>query len=790
MIPNIPALGIRFDIGKIESGNYGTECWKVLWRAVDIDKLRGAFLFEGDTAATLNGNENVYCIAVQTYNTAIVSDIRAALDRSAEFQKVAASPRFAEGSQLVREALPDAGQIDSAGNLIGNAGNSRAALGAVLKEKQSSLQEGKASTPVPERNKPASSRTANLPPISSLEELLDFLLTNFGEKNKWQFWVSPEELCDIAERYADILQVQWLEGSCGLSVDMTYVTFFSKGKAGANIALHGLFPFSTVSEANNFCHDKRDNLEYLFGQLEGLWGIQDKVAVNFSGRSHSNWVSDEDYEKEEDIDAFDLWPHIWRKSEVLGISLSSKPKMPTKPMPEEKPQPVNQKPKTTQPAAIPLPEPNDIPSHELPLLVDLSLLKLKVTQSEVVDSIATTGQQSAKYSPKEGYKMVVVHLRGTIPYRCRVTLRTDEFAAVFEQSVTNQKGEKEVVVDVRQSSAMAKDDDWNIPPQNGTSTSTYYYWQSDSSTIDLKAAFIIPAYITEFFVRYPAGATEAMREADQVETGMEQGREEHKMNMPGKTTSHELPILVDLAQFGLHMIRTEVVDWIESEGVDWTGSAGPQKTKLSPTSEHYMVVVHLRGTIPYPCRVTLRTDEFAAIYDKMTTNYQGKNEISSEVQKSSAMACGTSGEEDHWSITPEDGVLMLNRSYRQTELSNIVFKAAFSLPKDIATFSVRYPTGVSEAIVLPGKPGGGSSCFVATAAFSASSLEVAILRRYRDERLRSNLVGRQFIALYHKVSPPLARWIAGSSARRALARRLLMPIVRGAQKSMKWIADK
>jgi len=172
------------------------------------------------------------------------------------------------------------------------------------------------------RKKPASNRTKNLPSISSLKELLNFLLTNFGEKNRWEFWVTPEELCDIVERYADILQVQWDVHPCGLSEDMTYVTLFNKGKAGENTALNGLFPFPTETEAKQFCYDQRANLEYLFGQLEDLWGIQGRFATNFNGKSLSNSVDDKYYTREHDIEAFDLWPRICRRCGALGISLS------------------------------------------------------------------------------------------------------------------------------------------------------------------------------------------------------------------------------------------------------------------------------------------------------------------------------------------------------------------------------------------------------------------------------------------------------------------------------------
>lgn len=354
MIPNMPALGIRFDIGKIESGAYGYECWKVFWRAVSIEKLSGALLFEGDTAATLNGREYVYCIAVQSINTTIFDEIQVALEQSTEFKRIAASPRFVKNNHVVGEPLPDAGRVDSAGNLVGKAYHSRSALGTVLKERRQLSQADQPSIAVPERKKPASSRTANLPAISSLEELLDFLLANFGEKKKWQFWVTPEELCDIVEQYADILQVQWYEGSCGLSVDMTYVTLFNKGKAGKNIALHGLFPFATAEAAKQYCYDKGEHPEYLFGQLEGLYGIQGKFATSFSGDSHSNWVNDAAYKKEQDIGAFDLWPRIYHRREALGISLSSEPNKPAKSASTIEEQSAARKPDTTLPTTKPL----------------------------------------------------------------------------------------------------------------------------------------------------------------------------------------------------------------------------------------------------------------------------------------------------------------------------------------------------------------------------------------------------------------------------------------------------
>ncbi len=138
--------------------------------------------------------------------------------------------------------------------------------------------------------------------------------------------IDPHDV-DLVSKYADILQVQWSEAPSGISEDTTYVTIFEKGKAGRNIALFGLFSFATESEAKKFCYDKRNNLEYLFGQLEDLYGIQGRFATNFRGESHSNYVNEENYKKELNINASDLWPRIFQRRIALGISHSSKPEI-------------------------------------------------------------------------------------------------------------------------------------------------------------------------------------------------------------------------------------------------------------------------------------------------------------------------------------------------------------------------------------------------------------------------------------------------------------------------------
>ena len=76
---------------------------------------------------------------------------------------------------------------------------------------------------------------------------------------------------------------------------------------------------------------------------------------------------------------------------------------------------------------------------------------------------------------------------------------------------------------------------------------------------------------------------------------------------------------------------------------------------------------------------------------------------------------------------------------------------------------------------------GGSAqgfCFIATAAYGDyNHPQVRVLRRFRDQVLARSAFGRAFIRAYYAASPPLARFIAEGSVRRAVTRALLWPLV-------------
>jgi len=70
------------------------------------------------------------------------------------------------------------------------------------------------------------------------------------------------------------------------------------------------------------------------------------------------------------------------------------------------------------------------------------------------------------------------------------------------------------------------------------------------------------------------------------------------------------------------------------------------------------------------------------------------------------------------------------------------------------------------------------SCFVATASFGTLfHPSVKVLRDFRDAFLRTNGPGRRMVALYYRLSPPLAEVIASNEPLRLAVRVLLLPAV-------------
>ena len=71
-----------------------------------------------------------------------------------------------------------------------------------------------------------------------------------------------------------------------------------------------------------------------------------------------------------------------------------------------------------------------------------------------------------------------------------------------------------------------------------------------------------------------------------------------------------------------------------------------------------------------------------------------------------------------------------------------------------------------------------SGCFIATAVYGSSlASEVSSLCNFRDRYLLNNDVGKQFVKLYYKLSPPCAKFIACNPFLKKVVRIHLTPLV-------------
>lgn len=78
-------------------------------------------------------------------------------------------------------------------------------------------------------------------------------------------------------------------------------------------------------------------------------------------------------------------------------------------------------------------------------------------------------------------------------------------------------------------------------------------------------------------------------------------------------------------------------------------------------------------------------------------------------------------------------------------------------------------------------------CFIATATFdSFDAPEVSFLREYRDSVLLQNQVGKLFVQVYYRCSPPIAHLIGSSHAFRRWSRIVLSRLVKHLERNRRW----
>jgi hypothetical protein len=104
----------------------------------------------------------------------------------------------------------------------------------------------------------------------------------------------------------------------------------------------------------------------------------------------------------------------------------------------------------------------------------------------------------------------------------------------------------------------------------------------------------------------------------------------------------------------------------------------------------------------------------------------------------------------------------------------------------LANGTIVDPSGPGGVVTTSGltAEGGGSGCFIATAAFGSKfKKHVRILQQFRDVYLLPYKTGRALIDVYYKHSPPVAGFIEKHDFARGAARLSLLPLV-----GMSWCA--
>lgn len=112
-----PGIGIVFSIDELGCGFYGYQAWRIFMKHVPQAKIRNTVLKEGDTAATLAGRGNEFCIAV--YGPLLNPDhVKRIFEPLNDKGLVSLERRFIVKPQLDEEPLPMRGRIDLYGYFI------------------------------------------------------------------------------------------------------------------------------------------------------------------------------------------------------------------------------------------------------------------------------------------------------------------------------------------------------------------------------------------------------------------------------------------------------------------------------------------------------------------------------------------------------------------------------------------------------------------------------------------------------------------------------------------------
>ena len=136
-------------------------------------------------------------------------------------------------------------------------------------------------------------------------------------------------------------------------------------------------------------------------------------------------------------------------------------------------------------------------SGQTRLLMDLAELQLEISSSEVVkDIVGSNMSPAASLRARDGFKLVVVTLKGSAPSSCPcvISMQSSEFTAIFEPKAGSR---------MQTAGAMSGpvNDYWQIAPERGGSVENHAL--VDPGPVVFRVAFAVPIEVDAFLVRYP-----------------------------------------------------------------------------------------------------------------------------------------------------------------------------------------------------------------------------------------------------------------------------------------------
>ncbi len=229
----------------------------------------------------------------------------------------------------------------------------------------------------------------------------------------------------------------------------------------------------------------------------------------------------------------------------------------------------------------------------------------------------------------------------------------------------------------------------------------------------------------------------------------------------------------------------EVVDLVavaddHYQFVEWTGDIDEiddpvsSETTLTMPGADVAVTASFQVDPSVPSVTTEAATDITTYSAVVNMSYTMGKFSSVEVRFAAKRATDATWFHGSWVSRTEDGTY----AYQLTDLASQTeyeFKAQLRYDDTVIEGDVRrFTTGAEPTLGLGFLP-----CFIATAAYGTPAAEeIDVLRGFRDVVLLESTVGSQLVALYYRLSPPLADVVAGNGFLRTIVRELLVdPVV-------------